>query len=942
MSPPFSPSLHLLAACVLALLAAAVANAGGVGGGGLFVPLFNLLLGYDAKSATALSKGTTTAIINPLRSTPSPLPIPLSLPSLHPPGPIYPPPSLSPPNLPIPLRMFGHFVGPHSLLHTPPANLPFVLLYLLPPYPKLSPANHALTPTRSRPSPFLPALVLFFPSSYSPSPPTPRLLPIHPQYPSPPNTHFLQYPFSGSHDHGCTHTRTDPFPRAPPLSLALPPSAFFVLVASSPTRFPLPLPSTPSLLPPSSSPLPSPPSLLPPPSTLLPFPFSPIPPPPSLLSAHTPVTTRGGTVDAAHATTGHQHGHHMQRCMAGKAAQRAVAMMVTEAHMAAVCLHGSYGAHHTTPLSLTIPWLLEAPSSMAHPSLSAAPPGALIATHTLHQQPLPSHAKATQSFWWPVLVRAACASQHLGVSAKAREEKEQEESHEPLLSASPAAALEAVASVPPVSPVPPAPPASAAAALQEPSERGPAAATPAAAPAIRAPGATSDAAQSGQQHAGSAVTTTAGSFDSGGSDCSGDSRGWWEQKRVSGGCAVPLESPVSDACCSGVDQQPGGCCVHAGTCCCHAACEEGYAGSADYGGGESETGKGKRHRTWSAGHVLKPFVFRFACGATARLSACDVECVWEMVAVWSAFVALQVAKTRVAACSAVYWLLDLLQLPVALVATAAVSARRDFAPSLPHSHSHCHQHHSTPPLHTTYAHEHHQPTPTSCSPCQPSTNAPTPSPASSPVSPLLTSLSTPGYSTFHSPPPYPPHMQAAWSHGSSIAHTAYTHTRSNSSGSSSSVWGAGAGAWGREVWVYPLSALLAGCMGGLLGVGGGMVMGPVLLELGMLPQVSSATSSFIVLFSSSLSVLEFYLLGRIPIPPALLFSLIAALAALLGLSTIRALVVRSGRTSLIVLFLSLVIAASAVLLGALGVMRIRSDWESGAPMGFRPFCGETW
>ncbi|CAI6005600.1 unnamed protein product [Closterium sp. NIES-65] len=623
--PPFSPSLHLLAACVLALLAAAVANAGGVGGGGLFVPLFNLLLGYDAKSATALSK----AIINPLRSTPSPLPIPLSLPSLHPPGPIYPPPSLSPPNLPIPLRMFA-------------------IPHLLP-------------------------------------------LPTSSQYT--PNTHLLPIPISSN-----------------TLFLA----AMIMGGAIASACFNLPLQ----------------------------HPFHP----------HLPL------IDFR---------------MAGKAAQRAVAMMVTEAHMAAVCLHGSYGAHHTTPLSLTIPWL----------------------------------------------VRSACSYTVVLVA------------------------------------------------------------------------------------------------------CAGKS-------------SVRISAPKN--------QQPGGCCVHAGTCCCHAACEEGYPGSADYGGVESETGKGKRHRTWSAGHVLKPFVFRFACGATARLSACDVECVWEMVAVWSAFVALQVAKTRVAACSAVYWLLDLLQLPVALVATAAVSARRDFAPSLPHSHSHCHQHHSTPPLHTTYAHEHHQPTPTSCSPCQPSTNAPTPSPASSPVSPLLASLSTPGYSTFHSPPPYPPHMQAAWSHGSSIAHTAYTHTRSNSSGSSSSVWGAGAGAWGREVWVYPLSALLAGCMGGLLGVGGGMVMGPVLLELGMLPQVSSATSSFIVLFSSSLSVLEFYLLGRIPIPPALLFSLIAALAALLGLSTIRALVVRSGRTSLIVLFLSLVIAASAVLLGALGVMRIRSDWESGAPMGFRAFCGETW
>ncbi|CAI7743808.1 unnamed protein product [Closterium sp. NIES-54] len=314
---------------------------------------------------------------------------------------------------------------------------------------------------------------------------------------------------------------------------------------------------------------------------------------------------------------------HPHRCvtltgMAGKAAQRAVAMMVTEAHMAAVCLHGSHGSHGShvaTPLSLTIPWLLEAPSSMAHPGLSSAPSGALMAPHMHHQQALPAHAKAAQSFWWRMLVRAVRASQHLGVSTKAPGEEE-EESHEPLLSASPALeSAPSAAALPPALPLPPAPPVSAA--LQEPPEQGPVA-TAAEDPAIQAPGAASEAAQSGQQHAGSAATAggsdgSNGSNGSGGSDgFGGSSRGLWEHKRASGGHAVQLESPVSDACCSGVDQQPGGCCcVHAGTCCCHAACEEGFTESADIGDGASGKGKGKSHRTWCAvvsPHVVVSFV----------------------------------------------------------------------------------------------------------------------------------------------------------------------------------------------------------------------------------------------------------------------------------------------------------------------------------------------
>ena len=40
-----------------------------------------------------------------------------------------------------------------------------------------------------------------------------------------------------------------------------------------------------------------------------------------------------------------------------------------------------------------------------------------------------------------------------------------------------------------------------------------------------------------------------------------------------------------------------------------------------------------------------------------------------------------------------------------------------------------------------------------------------------------------------------------------------------------------------ELWSYPATALLTGTMGSLLGIGGGMVIGPVLLQLNLPPQV---------------------------------------------------------------------------------------------------------
>ncbi|XP_074278841.1 sulfite exporter TauE/SafE family protein 3-like isoform X2 [Silene latifolia] len=63
--------------------------------------------------------------------------------------------------------------------------------------------------------------------------------------------------------------------------------------------------------------------------------------------------------------------------------------------------------------------------------------------------------------------------------------------------------------------------------------------------------------------------------------------------------------------------------------------------------------------------------------------------------------------------------------------------------------------------------------------------------------------------------------------------------------------------------VYFFSGILAGTVGGLLGIGGGTILTPLFLELGIPPQVASATSAFSMLFSSSMSVVEYYILKSV-------------------------------------------------------------------------------
>jgi hypothetical protein len=59
---------------------------------------------------------------------------------------------------------------------------------------------------------------------------------------------------------------------------------------------------------------------------------------------------------------------------------------------------------------------------------------------------------------------------------------------------------------------------------------------------------------------------------------------------------------------------------------------------------------------------------------------------------------------------------------------------------------------------------------------------------------------------------------------------------------------------------FPLYGFISGILAGLLGIGGGIILGPLLLELGLHPVVSTATTNFLVLFTSSSTSIQFILL----------------------------------------------------------------------------------
>ncbi|KAK6773462.1 hypothetical protein RDI58_028700 [Solanum bulbocastanum] len=115
--------------------------------------------------------------------------------------------------------------------------------------------------------------------------------------------------------------------------------------------------------------------------------------------------------------------------------------------------------------------------------------------------------------------------------------------------------------------------------------------------------------------------------------------------------------------------------------------------------------------------------------------------------------------------------------------------------------------------------------------------------------------------------------------------------------------------------LYCCCGFLAGIVGGLLGLHGGFILVPLFLQLGILPQVSSTTANFMMIFSSSMSVIQYYLLGHFPVPYALYFVAVTTVAALVGSHVVDEIIRTVNRVSVIIFILSFTIFVSALSLG---------------------------
>lgn len=129
---------------------------------------------------------------------------------------------------------------------------------------------------------------------------------------------------------------------------------------------------------------------------------------------------------------------------------------------------------------------------------------------------------------------------------------------------------------------------------------------------------------------------------------------------------------------------------------------------------------------------------------------------------------------------------------------------------------------------------------------------------------------------------------------------------------------------------------LAGVLAGLLGIGGGMVMNPTLLSMGIPAQTVAATSGFFVVQTSFISLFQSLLYGDVPLKEEGFFFLVSLIGSF-GVSLFLTWLMKKTKRASLVLF-----ALLAVLILSILVTPIFEVWENINDLSklvkFKPIC----
>jgi len=132
---------------------------------------------------------------------------------------------------------------------------------------------------------------------------------------------------------------------------------------------------------------------------------------------------------------------------------------------------------------------------------------------------------------------------------------------------------------------------------------------------------------------------------------------------------------------------------------------------------------------------------------------------------------------------------------------------------------------------------------------------------------------------------------------------------------------------------YPLIATAAGTLGGLLGIGGGMIVSPLLMELGVEPRVAAATSAMCVMITASSSTVQYGLLGYYNWQYLVYFMIMGIIGTAIGVTVVGHVITKYNRKSLIIFSVAVIMGLAVILMGIDGVLELEDgiSWTFDSP-----------
>jgi hypothetical protein len=134
----------------------------------------------------------------------------------------------------------------------------------------------------------------------------------------------------------------------------------------------------------------------------------------------------------------------------------------------------------------------------------------------------------------------------------------------------------------------------------------------------------------------------------------------------------------------------------------------------------------------------------------------------------------------------------------------------------------------------------------------------------------------------------------------------------------------------RNTIVYPCLCFFAGFFAGMFGIGGGIVKGPLMLQMGVHPLVASATVAVMIMFTSVAATTMFIAFGTLIWDYAWFFFVVGLLTTVVGQFGVSYLVEKYKRYSYVTMSIGAVVALSTVLMAVQSVFSLVDSQKSGS------------